>query len=315
LTARTSASTLRGLAVRLALGSALVLVALFGGGAAEPGDGSVAGIPGGRLRGAREAVAVPAHPTLGFGRGVFGVSRQGALARQHVRLPDFATYDDVQRRREDFFAWMLPLVDAENARLLDVRRRLTFVFEHMRWGRPLAVEDRRWLGELAVEFRIQDDPESPAFWRTAFERVDVLPDDLVVVQAANESAWGTSRFAREGNNLFGLWCFRPGCGLVPQDRPDGASYEVARFANPAESVGSYMRNLNTGASYQQLRQLRSAGRAVGRLPGAEDLAEGLVDYSERGEEYVHDIQAMLRWNRPYIEAARASRILDVDGEG
>ncbi len=211
---------------------------------------------------------------------------------------------------------MLPLVEDENARLQEVRGRLTGLFDRVRWGRTLEPDDEAWLEELALEFRIQDvDVHSGEFWRTALERVDALPVDLVVVQAANESAWGTSRFAREGNNLFGQWCFRPGCGIVPFDRPDGASYEVARFGSPAESVGSYMRNLNTGRSYQLLREIRARRRSVGQPPAAAELAAGLVDYSERGPDYVAEIRAMIRVNAPAIAAARGGPGTTSDQEG
>ncbi|MBE0568023.1 MAG: glucosaminidase domain-containing protein, partial [Krumholzibacteria bacterium] len=254
---------------------------------------------------ARAALPVAEHRVGGAGRRENQGLLRGTLSRPRHRLPDFTGHGDVQSRKQEFFAWMLPLVEVENARLRDVRWRLTAAFELVRWGRPLSREDAQWLQELALEFRIQDaDPRSGAFWRTAFERVDALPVDLVVVQAANESAWGTSRFAREGNNLFGQWCFRPGCGIVPLDRPEGASYEVARFGSPAESVASYMRNLNTGRSYQLLRELRARRRAQGQPPGAQELAAGLVDYSERGPEYVDEIRAMIRVNGPVIAAAR-----------
>jgi Bax protein len=88
------------------------------------------------------------------------------------------------------------------------------------------------------------------------------------------------------------------------DRPDGASYEVARFASPAESVGSYMRNLNTGRSYQLLRRIRAGQRARGLQPDAAELAAGLIDYSERGSDYVDEIRAMLRVNAPVIATVR-----------
>ncbi|MFO7608379.1 MAG: glucosaminidase domain-containing protein [Candidatus Krumholzibacteriia bacterium] len=284
---------------------ALALLLVGATAADEASRGAAGRPPVARLREARAALPVADHRVDGSGRRGRPDLLRGTLARSRQRLPEFRADGDVQRRKREFFAWMLPLVEAENARLRDVRRRLTADFDLLRWGRPLPAAEERWLAELALEFRLPDpDPRSGAFWRAALERVDALPVDLVVVQAANESAWGTSRFAREGNNLFGQWCFRPGCGIVPLDRPDGASYEVARFATPAESVGSYMRNLNTGRSYQLLRQLRARRRAEGRLPRADELAAGLVDYSERGPAYVDELRAMLRVNGPVIAAAR-----------
>jgi len=245
----------------------------------------------------RPVVALPAHQKPRWYRIGYGHETRS--------LPEFSDMQDVERKKQEFFAWMLPLVERENRRLRDVRRRLTYVFDHVRWHHPLPADDRAWLQDVAREFRIEDpDPGSTDFWQTAFERIDAIPEDLVVVQAANESAWGTSRFAQEGNNLFGQWCFDPGCGMVPQLRPDGETYEVARFGSPQESVASYMRNLNTGRSYQLLREIRARQRAEGEEPTAEELAAGLMDYSERGVEYIEEIRAMLRVNEDVIEHAR-----------
>lgn len=220
--------------------------------------------------------------------------------------PDFADISDVWSRKVRFFGYLLPLVDRENDRLVDLRRRLGYIRDHLRWQRPLDAEDVQWLVTVAHEFRLRRvDPLSEDFWSTLLRRVDVLPPDLVLVQAANESAWGTSRFAREGNNFFGQWCFRPGCGMVPAARPAGATYEVASFETVAASVGSYMRNLNAGRSYRDLRRIRAEARAVGREPAATDLAPGLSAYSERGEAYVEVIQAMLRHNAAAIAEARS----------
>jgi Bax protein len=136
--------------------------------------------------------------------------------------------------------------------------------------------------------------------------VDAVPDHLVLAQAANESAWGTSRFAREGNNLFGQWCFRQGCGLVPASRPDGATYEVARFESVSQSIGSYMHNLNTGRTYQELREIRALARENGHDPDANAMAAGLMSYSERGEDYISELRSMIRHNAEVIEEARAN---------
>jgi Bax protein len=217
--------------------------------------------------------------------------------RSSAELPDFTQIEDISRRKTDFFDFLQPLVRAENNRLLEIRRRLGYIHDHVRFHRPLNEEDREWLQEIVEQFRCPvKDPAAPGFWKKLLLRVDALPEELVLVQAANESAWGTSRFAREGNNLFGQWCFRPGCGMVPGGRPQGETYEVARFESVAESISSYMHNLNTGRVYGDLRQIRAASRASGLDPDAAEMAKGLTRYSERGMAYVTEIRAMLRHN-------------------
>jgi Bax protein len=118
----------------------------------------------------------------------------------------------------------------------------------------------------------------------------------VLAQAANESAWGRSRFATEGNNLFGQWCFSQGCGLIPNGRPEGATYEVAVFDTPLDSIRSYMMNLNSFHAYDELRKIRKERRDQGQMITGKALAEGLINYSTRREEYVKEIQLMIEHN-------------------
>jgi Bax protein len=263
-------------------------------------------MPGQGLRWARSAVT-PFH-TYALDRPPFqaGGFRQVGYGRSEGSLPDFSSYQDVQAKKLSFFGYLLPLVDEENERLLDLRTRLSHIHEYVRWDRDIDLEDKAWLHDVIEEFRIPEtDLYSEEFWEIALRRVDALPDHLVLAQAANESAWGTSRFAREGNNLFGQWCFRQGCGLVPASRPEGATYEVARFDSVSQSVGSYMHNLNTGRTYKQLREIRAGARKKGLDPDANAMAAGLTSYSERGDDYIAELRSMIRHNADVIEEARA----------
>ena len=132
-------------------------------------------------------------------------------------------------------------------------------------------------------------------------RVDTIPEQLILVQAANESGWGTSRFAVHGYNFFGLWCFKQGCGFVPRDRNDDAEHEVARFRDLSHSVMTYIRNLNRLYAYQGLRQIRLQLREDKQPVTAKALSEGLMSYSERGQDYIDELQSMLRVNKKYME--------------
>lgn len=220
-------------------------------------------------------------------------------------LPDFSGIADSAERKLRFFSFLLPLVQEEN-RWLDVaRRRLEYIHDHIRFERPIPPADRVWLDRIAAEFGLEGyDPRDPVFWCRVRRRVDIVPEDLVLVQAAMESAWGTSRFARQGCNLFGQWCTSPGCGIVPADRPAGQEHEVARFATVNASIASYLRNLNTGRSYRKLRRIREKMREQGLEPDAARMAGGLTPYAQRGAHYVQTIRAMLRHNADVIEEAR-----------
>jgi Bax protein len=216
-------------------------------------------------------------------------------------LPDMASAKDVHSKKDMFFSFLLPLVVEENEHLHNVRQRLIFIQDHVRWGQSIDTDDSTWLCLVCDDFKIEHgDFTAPDFWEKVLRRVDEVPENLVLVQAANESAWGTSRFAREANNLFGQWCFHPDCGLVPRNRPEGATYQVAQFSSIGESVRSYMHNLNTGRSYAKLRNVRARMRDESKEPDASDMAGGLVSYSERGMDYVNEIRSMLRHNHEVI---------------
>ncbi|MGB0895578.1 MAG: glucosaminidase domain-containing protein, partial [Parashewanella sp.] len=132
------------------------------------------------------------------------------------------------------------------------------------------------------------------------KRVDEIPVSLVLIQAANETGWGTSRFAREGLNFFGEWCFTSGCGLVPNSRTSGKTHEVEVFDSVADSVASYMLNLNSNSAYSLLRSIRFQLRQQGMQPTAEELVYGLVNYSERKDAYIDELLEMLRHNKKYL---------------
>ncbi len=128
-------------------------------------------------------------------------------------------------------------------------------------------------------------------------RLDEVPAALVLAQAANESAWGSSRFAREGKNLFGEWTYKNGEGLIPDERAEGENHAVRIFPTLRASVQSYFNNINSGRAYEALRVMREELRNDSRSLDALKLATGLSRYSERGEAYVEEIKKMIRSNR------------------
>ncbi|MEP1217148.1 MAG: glucosaminidase domain-containing protein [Marinobacter sp.] len=207
-------------------------------------------------------------------------------------LPDFSTYRDTTEKKAAFFSFLYPRIVLANSRILIEREYL-----HSLSGKEsLTKSELTWLKNQAERLRVDEEPGSPDMFRRLEYRLDVIPPSLVMAQAANESAWGTSRFASRGNNLFGQWCFSKGCGIVPQSRVEGASHEVASFSSPYVSVRSYIQNLNRHPAYQKLRDVRREARTNGNSPSGSSLAAGLLDYSERGEEYVKEIRSMIRYN-------------------
>ena len=207
-------------------------------------------------------------------------------------LPDFSGYQDTTEKKAAFFSSLYPRIELANNRILLEREYL----QSLAAKEGLSDDEMEWLERQADRLRVEAKNGSPKQFEQLTEKLDVIPPSLIMAQAANESAWGTSRFATEGNNLFGQWCFTRGCGLVPLSRPEGANHEVAKFSSPYYSVRSYIQNLNRHPAYQQLRSIRSAARADGDAFSGIALAQGLLSYSERGEEYIKEIRAMIRYN-------------------
>ncbi|WP_114416341.1 glucosaminidase domain-containing protein [Marinospirillum perlucidum] len=222
-------------------------------------------------------------------------------------LPDLKSIQHIPWRKEAFFDALVPLVVYENQRIAWQRQQLQTARDYYAKGEAehLTASDQQLLSRILSHYRT-DPPATPEAWDALLKRVRPVPLELVLMQAAKESAWGGSRFAREGNNLFGQWCFVEGCGLVPLQRTPDMRHEVKVFPNVQASVRSYMQNINTHAAYRDLRRLRSSFYARGEQPEAVDLAPGLIHYSERGQAYVRELVQLLHSNAEVMDQALLS---------
>jgi len=208
-------------------------------------------------------------------------------------MPDFAGILDVKEKKAAFVNFLLPAIEQSNRLILQEREFLLSL-------KPEHLSEAQWqaLDIMALKYKQPKfDEQSISEWiQMLLLKVDVIPPSLALAQAANESAWGTSRFAKLGFNLYGQWCFSEGCGIVPSARPAGQSYEVRLFDSPTASVQAYMLNLNAFHTYDELRRIRQAQRAQNEALTGEALAQGLLAYSQRREAYIEEIQAMIRFN-------------------
>lgn len=211
------------------------------------------------------------------------------------------------QRKSLFFRSLLPLVLAENARIAAQRDELIAA----RDGAMEAAAAERLVDRLAGRYGVDGAPDDPETLDALLARVDVVPPALALAQAANESGWGTSRFALEGNNLFGEWTWSAEQGLEPENRAEDASHYVRRFESLRASVRSYLNNLNRHEAYAELRTRRAAAREAGRPLRANALVEGLGAYSERGEEYIAELRTMLRQNR-LADAVAGAELVTTD---
>ena len=215
-------------------------------------------------------------------------------------VPGFGEIADITEKKKKFFAYLLPEIRRQNSIVLREREIVLALSSQYSQTPILTPKHRDILDRLAKKYQLVDEESTHALLRELTRRVDIIPPALILVQAANESAWGTSRFAQDGYNFFRLWCFRKGCGFVPNKRNDDEVHEVAKFRNLSHAVNTYIRNLNRHYAYADLRDIRANLRAKNRPITAEALAQGLQSYSIRGQEYIDEILSMIRVNRKHM---------------
>ncbi|MDT8399758.1 MAG: glucosaminidase domain-containing protein, partial [Pseudomonadales bacterium] len=221
----------------------------------------------------------------------------GRLEDKLVIIPNFSEILDVELKKQTFFDFLQPFIDQENRNILVLRLRIQTLMDKMLGGQTLTKKEQAFINTLSEEYEVVTlEDFSEAHFRLLLRRVDVIPSSLALAQAANESAWGTSRFALEGNNFFGQWCYSEGCGLVPRRRHQDASHEVRSFDSIQASVHAYFMNINTFPSYQNLRRMRMQLREQNKAINGYNLSEGLHSYSERGEDYVDELQSIILSN-------------------
>ena len=211
-------------------------------------------------------------------------------------FPDFTKIVDVDDKKRQFLDYMQSFLDAENQEIKILRARLLEIRENIEKG-TLSIKETAEVANLSETYRVNHKGMTvAAMIEELLLRVDLIPVSMALAQAANESAWGTSRFTIEGNNVFGQWCYKEGCGIVPSRRISGATHEVRYFDTVEKSVKSYFLNINTHVSYAYLRDLRFKMRERGLKLDPMSLSIGLGRYSQRGAGYVEEIQRIIIQN-------------------
>ena len=215
----------------------------------------------------------------------------GGLSQEYYQIEDNA------RQKEEFIRQMKILVDKSNDEIRKDREFITDFFAKAMPGafRGLNQQNVGYLIALRNKYGIESLFDRDEY----FKRIDVIPTSLALAQAALESGWGKSRFAREANNLFGHWTYS-GVGLMPQSRAIGKTHMIRIFSSLQKSVNSYMLNLNTNDAYTVFRERRLLARQDNRNYTGMDAAKTMVNYSELKEEYIKMIREMIEQNNLLI---------------
>lgn len=204
---------------------------------------------------------------------------------------DLADVRDATARKAIFFQTILPLILHINEEILADRRRLWQLRHHLRLGERLNATDRLWLAVMAERYRVKRGDVD-----ALLNRVDIVPVSLALAQSAEESGWGTSRFGRDGNALFGMWTTARDGGMTPLRRDQGKTHKVKAYGSLLESVRSYVRNLNRHGAYRQFRRARARMRRAGAPLEGAVLAGELAGYAQRGADYVAAIRTIIKAN-------------------
>ncbi len=194
--------------------------------------------------------------------------------------------ENSQKRKDFFIQIILPLVLQENNNIKMDRKRL---FKIINKSKNTSLE-KKWLQKKYKQYGVVSKDLS-----ILKIRMDEIPVSLAIAQAAKETGWGTSRFAQEGNALFGQWTWS-GEGLKPKDADKDKGHKVMKFNVLQASVRAYQRNLNTHSSYKNLRQARAELRDMGKPLDSLILVKYLNEYAETGEQYVDVLQKIIKQN-------------------
>ena len=200
---------------------------------------------------------------------------------------DLDNLQSVQLKKETFIKIVLPLIVAENEKIIDDREKLKIISEK----KFTSDSEKQWLRQKLLEYKVKKgDIEELLF------RMDMIPVSIALAQAAKESGWGTSRFALEGNAIFGQWTW-DGQGIAPLKRDSNKNHKILKFPILRASVKAYKNNLNTHKSYSKFRdkrkQLRDKNKSITGLA----LTDTLKNYAQTGSEYTKILNQIITQNR------------------
>ena len=194
--------------------------------------------------------------------------------------------ESVKKRKEFFIQIVLPLILEENKNIKLDRKRLFSIINK----NNNSSSEKRWLEKKYKQYGIPSRDLS-----ILKRRMDIVPVSLAIAQAAKETGWGTSRFAQQGNALFGQWTWS-GEGLKPKDAEKSEGHKVMKFNVLQASVRAYQRNINTHSSYEEFRLARAKLRDLGEPLDSMILSAYLHKYAETGNEYVKVLQKIIQQN-------------------
>ena len=213
------------------------------------------------------------------------------------KLPeDFSEIQDVPTKKKLFYLITLPLIYNSNVSIMK-ERRMTVNIEKKFARKELNKNETNEVIRLSKKYKLDYSEINMKLFRKLKQRINVIPVSLALGQAIIESGWGQSRFATEGNAIYGQWTSSEDKGIIPQDRDENKTHAVLKFNNLSESVEAYMYNINTHLAYYNFRVVRAIDEKVKYTDPISMKVKYLAAYAEIGEKYVNQLELIIASNK------------------
>jgi Bax protein len=209
---------------------------------------------------------------------------------------DFNQLQDVKLKKKLFYLITLPIIHESNRLILE-DREMVINIEKKFLRADLNENEVNETVRLAVKYKLDYSTIDLKLFRDLKQRINIIPVSLALAQAIVESGWGQSRFALEGNALYGQWTTNEQKGIIPEDRDEDKTHAVRKFENLQQSVQAYMHNINTHRAYYSFRVVRRIAERVQYTDPISAKVKFLAAYAEIGQEYVDKLELIIESNK------------------
>ena len=204
---------------------------------------------------------------------------------------------NLTKAKLEFIETLLPLISYENQKILFDRKKILNLRNNLLNKKTLTNQELSYLRKISNKYKVKSDNKHKIdLIEDLLISVDIIPNSIVLAQAANESGWGTSRFAKEYNAIFGEYTYDFNKGVIPLKREEGKKHLVKAFTSYNKSVESYFKNINTHYAYEGFRSLRKLMREKNNFSNVDLLVSTLDSYAE-DEKYIKTINLIIKTNK------------------
>jgi len=218
-------------------------------------------------------------------------------SRDPILLKNVNFSDNINERKKDFINILLPIIIDQNQKIIFLRQRLLDSKKYLNQNNTLSQADLFFINDLATKYSVaKKNRHKIDIINDLLISIDIIPNSIVLAQAANESGWGSSRFATEYNALFGEYTYDVKAGIIPFEREEGKKHLVRYFKTIDKSVESYFININSHFAYDKFRKLRKIFRDRDSSFSVNLLVNKLDAYAE-DDDYVDTIISIIKDNK------------------